>query len=282
MALIVAIVSIQIGAALAKSLFPLIGANGVTSLRLGLASLILLIIFPLWRLRFLPRQRLSVLLYGLALGGMNYLFYLSLRTVPLGIAVALEFTGPLSVALFASRRPVDFLWVVLVILGLACLLPLHSNTGHIDPAGACYALGAGACWALYIVFGQRAGAQHGPATVAPGTLIAALFFASPGIVEMGSVLWHWSILLPGLAVAILSTVLPYSLEMIALTRLPARTLGTLLSLEPAIGALSGLIFLGETLTLIQTLAIICIILASAGATLTVQRKTSLHRTDNTS
>jgi len=110
--------SIQSGASLAKSLFPLVGAPGVTALRLALGTIILVIIFRPWRLRFTPEQRKPLLFYGLALGAMNYLFYLSIQTVPLGIAVALEFTGPLAVALFSSRRPVDFVWVVLAVLGL--------------------------------------------------------------------------------------------------------------------------------------------------------------------
>lgn len=122
--LLIAMSSIQSGASLAKSLFPLVGAPGVTALRLALGTLILIAFFKPWRLRFAKEQRLPLLFYGLSLGGMNYLFYLSIQTVPLGIAVALEFTGPLAVALFSSRRPVDFIWVVLAVLGLWFLLPL--------------------------------------------------------------------------------------------------------------------------------------------------------------
>ncbi len=125
--LLIAMSSIQSGASLAKSLFPLVGAPGVTALRLALGTLILIAIFKPWRLRFAKEQRLPLLFYGLSLGGMNYLFYLSIQTVPLGIAVALEFTGPLAVALFSSRRPVDFIWVVLAVLGLWFLLPLGTR-----------------------------------------------------------------------------------------------------------------------------------------------------------
>ena len=117
--ILIAMVSIQSGASLAKSLFPLVGAPGVTALRLALGTLILVIVFKPWRLRFTAEQRLPLLLYGLALGAMNYLFYLSIQRIPLGIAVALEFTGPLAVALFGSRRPLDFVWVILAVLGLA-------------------------------------------------------------------------------------------------------------------------------------------------------------------
>ena len=116
--ILIAMMSIQSGASLAKSLFPLVGAPGVTALRIALGTLILVVVFKPWRLRFKKEQRLPLLFYGLALGGMNYMFYLSIQTIPLGIAVALEFTGPLAVALFSSRRPVDFIWVVLAVLGL--------------------------------------------------------------------------------------------------------------------------------------------------------------------
>lgn len=201
--LLIAMSSIQSGASLAKSLFPLVGAPGVTALRLALGTLILIAFFKPWRLRFAKEQRLPLLFYGLSLGGMNYLFYLSIQTVPLGIAVALEFTGPLAVALFSSRRPVDFIWVVLAVLGLWFLLPLGQDMSHVDLTGAALALGAGACWAVYILTGQRAGAEHGPATVAVGSLIAAIIFVPIGAVQAGDALWHWSILPLGLAVAVL-------------------------------------------------------------------------------
>ncbi|WP_369835002.1 threonine/homoserine exporter RhtA [Cronobacter universalis] len=271
--------SIQSGASLAKSLFPLVGAPGVTALRLALGTLILAVVFKPWRLRFTRSQRMPLLVYGLALGAMNYLFYLSIRTVPLGIAVALEFTGPLAVALFGSRRPVDFLWVALAVLGLWFLLPLGQDVTHVDPLGAACALGAGVCWAIYIIAGQKAGAEHGPATVAIGSLIAAIVFVPIGAAAAGEALWHWSVLPVGLGIAILSTALPYSLEMTALTRLPTRTFGTLMSMEPALAAFTGMLFLGETLTLVQWLALLSIIIASVGSTLTLRRETQIKSLD---
>ncbi|EOY5404955.1 threonine/homoserine exporter RhtA [Cronobacter sakazakii] len=276
--LIVAMASIQSGASLAKSLFPVVGAPGVTALRLALGTLILAVVFKPWRLRFTRSQRMPLLVYGLALGAMNYLFYLSIRTVPLGIAVALEFTGPLAVALFGSRRPVDFLWVALAVLGLWFLLPLGQDVTHVDPLGAACALGAGVCWAIYIIAGQKAGAEHGPATVALGSLIAAIVFVPIGAAA-GEALWHWSVLPAGIGIAILSTALPYSLEMTALTRLPTRTFGTLMSMEPALAAFTGMIFLGETLTLVQWLALLSIIIASVGSTLTLRRETQIKSLD---
>ncbi|WP_105573051.1 threonine/homoserine exporter RhtA [Cronobacter sakazakii] len=277
--LIVAMASIQSGASLAKSLFPVVGAPGVTALRLALGTLILAVVFKPWRLRFTRSQRMPLLVYGLALGAMNYLFYLSIRTVPLGIAVALEFTGPLAVALFGSRRPVDFLWVALAVLGLWFLLPLGQDVTHVDPLGAACALGAGVCWAIYIIAGQKAGAEHGPATVALGSLIAAIVFVPIGAAAAGEALWHWSVLPAGIGIAILSTALPYSLEMTALTRLPTRTFGTLMSMEPALAAFTGMIFLGETLTLVQWLALLSIIIASVGSTLTLRRETQIKSFD---
>ena len=216
--LLIAMSSIQSGASLAKSLFPLVGAPGVTALRLALGTL-------------------------------------------------------------SSRRPVDFIWVVLAVLGLWFLLPLGQDVSHVDLFGAAMALGAGACWAIYILSGQRAGAEHGPATVAVGSLIAALVFVPLGVAQAGEALWHWSVIPLGLAVAVLSTALPYSLEMIALTRLPTRTFGTLMSMEPALAAVAGILFLGETLTPVQLLALGAIIAASMGSTLTIRRESKIKEVD---
>ena len=277
--ILISMVSIQSGASLAKSLFPLIGSPGVTALRLALGTLILVVVFKPWRLRFAKEQRLPLIFYGLSLGAMNYLFYLSLQRIPLGIAVALEFTGPLAVALFSSRRPIDFIWVILAVAGLWFLLPLGQDVAHVDLTGALLALGAGAGWAVYILSGRRAGEEHGPATVAMGSLIAAIVFVPLGALQATDALWHWSILPLGLAIAVLSTALPYSLEMIALTRLPTRTFGTLMSMEPALAALSGMVFLGEMLTFNQTLAMGAIIIASMGSTLTMRQESKIKEVD---
>ncbi|MEM6050937.1 threonine/homoserine exporter RhtA [Erwinia sp. P7711] len=268
--LVIAMTSIQGGAALAKTLFPVVGAPGITALRLGLGTLILCVIFKPWRLRFTRKQLLPLCLYGLALGGMNYSFYLALRTVPLGIAVALEFTGPLALALAGSRRPSDFVWVLLALLGLWLLLPIGKEISSVDPQGALLAVLAGAFWAVYILAGKRAGAEHGPATVAMGSLIASVIYVPLGLVYASAGIWTLSLIPLALAIAVLSSALPYSLEMIALTRLPAKTFGTLMSLEPAMAALSGMLFLGEVLSLIQWFGLLAIILASAGSTLTMR------------
>lgn len=268
--LLIAMASIQSGASLAKSMFSIVGSQGTTTLRLIFASVIMLLILRPWRAKLTASSLRTVIIYGMALGGMNFLFYMSLRSVPLGIAVALEFTGPLAVAIYASRRAVDFLWIGLAIIGLLLLIPMGDASSGIDLVGAAYALGAGVCWALYILFGQKAGNDNGVQTAALGVMIAALFVAPIGIVHAGSALLTPGLIPVAIGVAILSTALPYTLEMVALTRLPARTFGTLMSIEPAFGALSGLFFLQEHLSLAQWLAITCIILASVGATLTMR------------
>lgn len=271
--LLIAMASIQSGASLAKSMFPAVGAQGTTALRLVFASIIMLLLLRPWRARMNAATLRSVVIYGLALGGMNLLFYMSVRTVPLGIAVALEFTGPLAVAILASRRVVDFLWIGLAIIGLLLLIPVGQSGQAVDLVGAAYALGAGVCWALYILYGQRAGAEHGIQTAALGVLVAALFVAPIGIAHAGSALLAPALIPVALGVAVLSTALPYSLEMVALTRMPARTFGTLMSIEPVFAALSGLLFLGEVLSLSQWLAILAIITASVGATLSMRKET---------
>ena len=268
--LLIAMASIQSGASLAKSMFPIVGAQGTTTLRLIFASVIMLLILRPWRAKLTAKSLRTVVIYGIALGGMNFLFYMSLRSVPLGIAVALEFTGPLAVAIYASRRAIDFVWIGLAITGLLLLIPTGGSSEGIDLVGAGYALGAGVCWALYILFGQKAGADNGVQTAALGVMIAALFIAPIGIVHAGATLLTPSLIPLAIGVAVLSTALPYTLEMIALTRMPTRTFGTLMSIEPAFGALSGLLFLNEVLSLAQWMAILCIIMASVGATLTMR------------
>jgi inner membrane transporter RhtA len=269
--LLISMVSYQCGAALAKQLFPLVGAQGATACRLGLGALILLLVRRPWRSPRHGRDTRALWGYGLSIGAMNLVFYMSLRTIPLGIAVALEFTGPLALALFGSRRLLDFAWIALVVAGLILLLPLRGQAQALDPVGVMYALAAGVGWALYIVLGQKAGATHGGDAVTWGTSIAALLAIPVGIAHAGSALFAPSLLPLALGVAVLSSALPYSLEMVALTRLPTRTFGTLLSLEPAIAVLAGVGFLSEHLSLLQWLAIVAIIVAAAGTALSVRR-----------
>jgi len=263
--------SFQFGAALAKQLFPLVGAQGATALRLGLGALILWLLRQPWRRLSGRHGWASLWGYGLTLGVMNLCFYMALRTIPLGIAVALEFLGPLAIALFGSRRALDFLWAGLVVAGLALLLPYRTEAQALDPVGVLYALAAAIGWATYIVLGRRAGNAFGGDAVALGSAIGALVVVPVGVMHAGAALFSLAALPFAVGVAILSSALPYSLEMHALTRLPARTVGILVSIEPAMGALLGLLFLDEHLDAFQWLAIAAVIGASIGAVFSARK-----------
>ena len=259
-------VSLQGGAALAKSLFPVVGPQGTAALRLLFSALMLLAYFRPWRVRMTASGWRLVVAYGLSLGTMNLLFYMALRTIPLGIAVALEFTGPLAVALLTSRRLSDFAWIIVAAIGILLLIPRGADVHTLDPIGMVLALAAGLCWALYIVFGRRAGVHHGTQTIALASTVAAIFILPFGLVHAGTALFTWDLLPWALGVAVLSSALPYALEITVLSRMPVRIFGTLLSLEPVFAAFSGLLFLHEALSLTQWLAIIAIVVASIGIT----------------
>jgi inner membrane transporter RhtA len=262
--LIIAMASFQAGASIAKQLIPIVGAPGTTALRLGISALLLGVAARPWR-TIPSRAALPVVLaYGLSLGTMNFVFYNAIRTIPLGIAVGLEFTGPLAVALFGSRRRLDFLWLALAVVGLLFLLPISGTSSSIDPTGVAFALAAGACWALYIVFGQKAGRAHGTSASTWGMIVGACLIVPVGLADAGTALFSPAILPMGLGVAVLSSAFPYTLEMVALRQLSAKTYGTLMSLEPALAALAGLLLLHERLTLTQWLAIGAVMIASVG------------------
>lgn len=271
--LLAAMLSIQTGAALAKNLFPLVGATGVTLLRTTFAAVILVCLWRPWTQAWSTRQFRKLALYGFSLGLMNLFFYLSLQYIPLGIAVALEFTGPLLVAVSASRRLVDFAWILLATIGIALILPLTTVSAPLDIRGIAFALGAGFFWALYIVFGKQAGENsHGGKTASLGMVFAALVVFPFGVYDAGPQLLQWQILPLAVLVAILSSALPYSLEMISLKRIPIRTFGILMSLEPVLAVLAGILFLKESLSLNQSFAIGCIVAASLGSSLTSQEE----------
>jgi inner membrane transporter RhtA len=266
--LIAAMLCFQLGATMAKGLFPAVGASGTAALRLALSAIMLLAVWRPWRLRLTAHEMRVILIYGLALGWMNFFFYLSLRFIPLGIAVALEFAGPLVLAMAASRRAVDFVWILMAGLGLLALLPLGIGSAQLDLVGVGCGLAAGACWALYISFGRKAGAAHGGQTTALGMTIGAIVIVPIGAVQAGMQMLSPAILPAALGVALLSSAIPYSLEMLAMPRLPTRTVGVLMSLDPALGAVAGLLFLGESLSWVQWAAIVSIMAASAGSAAT--------------
>jgi inner membrane transporter RhtA len=274
LAVLGSIVSLCFGTSLAKHLFPVIGAPATTLLRVGFAALLMLAVQRPWRDWPAPRALGLIVGYGVVLGAMNLSFYLALRTIPFGIAVAIEFTGPLAVALLSSRRALDFVWIVFAIAGLSLLVPRGSLEASLDVQGVAWALVAALCWALYIVIGQRAGQAAGRATVPLGLVVATLVALPFGVTQVGAVFATPALLAFAAGVALLSSAIPYSLEIYALRHLPRQTFGILLSLEPAVAALAGWLLLSEALSQRQWLAIVCIMVASAGAALATRRRTA--------
>lgn len=272
LAILGAVTALGIGTSWAKhSLFPVVGAQGTTAVRVGFSALLLLLFWRPWRWTLSGQEARTVALYGAALGAMNLCFYMSLRTIPFGLAVAIEFSGPLAVALFSSRRPLDFIWVLLAAAGLALLLPLGHDVSTLDPAGVLFALAAAVFWATYIIFGKRASHLHAGHSVSLGLFVAALVVVPVGVAHAGSALLSPAILATGLGVALISSAIPISLEMVALKRLSSQAFGIMASMEPAVAALLALMLLGEYLDAIQWLAIALIIAASVGSSVTAQR-----------
>ena len=272
LAVLGSVTALGVGTSWAKqALFPVVGAQGTTAVRVGLSALLMLMLWRPWRWRLTRADAQAVALYGAALGAMNLMFYLSLQTLPFGLAVAIEFAGPLAVAIWSSRRAVDFVWVALAIVGLALLLPLGLSGSTLDPLGVLYSVGAAVFWALYIVFGKRAGHLHAGQSVSLGLLVAALVVVPVGVAHAGAALLSPSVLLVGVAVAAISSALPISLEMMALKRLPKEAFGIMISMEPAVAALLALALLGERLDTVQWLAIGCIVAASMGSAATARR-----------
>ncbi len=266
-ALAVSLVSQNLGAAIAKGLFPVVGVEGMTALRIGLSALLLLAFWRPWRTPVARRDVGNIAIYGAMLGGMNLCIYHAFGRIPIGIATAIETTGPLVVVLAASRRALDVAWVALALAGLALLLPLAVGRA-LDPLGLLFAFGAAASWALYIVFGKRVSMLASGQAVSLGMLVAALFAVPLGIVHAGAAMAVPTTLLAGLGVALLSSAVPYSLEMAALRRMPRHVFGILVSATPAVGAACGALVLGEHLGALQWLAIACIVAASAGGAAT--------------
>jgi inner membrane transporter RhtA len=259
-----AVASVQSGAAVATKLFPQAGPGGAVLLRLAISAVLLVAIArPSIGGRSGADLRLAVA-FGVALAGMNATFYEALSRIPLGVAVTVEFIGPLAVALLGSRRPVDVVWVVLAAAGVVLLT---SGGGSLDGLGLFLAFVAGVLWAAYILFAQRVGAVFPGATgLALALVVGAIGLAPFGIWSGGRALVDPSVFGRGCAVALLSSAIPYSLELYALRRLRASVFGVLMSLEPAFAALSGLIFLSQHLRAREWVALICVMAASVGAT----------------
>lgn len=278
LALLGSMISLTVGTSYGKQLFPIIGPGGTAAYRVAFAAIILFFVFRPWKNRLSPGDLQKVTLYGVTLGLMNFMFYEAIGRLPLGIAIAIEFTGPLVVAVISSRRVIDFVWIVLTIIGLWLLLPIDlgrnlldprtvgaaSSVSALDPMGIVFAFASALLWALYIIFGKRLShLPSGPAT-SWGMIAAALTTLPLGFIETGTGLFQPQVLVAGIGLAVASSAVPYTLEMFALKRLPRNTFSILLSLEPAIGALTGFFVLSEVLTWTQWLAIACIMSASVG------------------
>jgi inner membrane transporter RhtA len=274
----VSLVTLCAGTSLAKGLFPFVGAEGTTTYRLVFSTLLLMAFWRPWRRAWTWADVPILVLFGATLGLMNLLFYNAIKTVPFGLAIAVEFTGPLAVALWSSKKPLDFVWIVLAVAGMGLILPLGNASGAgmqaaaIDPVGIAYALGAGACWAVYIVVGQRVADRIGAFATPMGMLVAALLVTPVGISVAGSSLLNPEWMLTGLGIALLSSAIPYSLEMYSLKHLPKQTFSILLSLEPAVGALAGWLVLSEQLSTQQLGAIGLIMAASMGSAMTAGQR----------
>jgi inner membrane transporter RhtA len=256
------ILSVQVGAALAKQLFGAVGSAGTVALRLFFAAVVLLVV---WRpsVRLGRRAWAVVVAYGLVLGAMNLCFYIALARIPLGVVVTIEFLGPLAVAIGGSRRWLDGLWALFAAGGVVLLT---EGRGDLHLAGILFALAAAACWAGYILLSAALGRHTSDGGgLALGMALAAVVVIPVGIFDSGTALLEPWVLAVGLGVALLSSVIPYSVELEALRRIPPKVFGVLMSLEPGVAALIGLVVLGEVLRPLQWLAILLVITASAGA-----------------
>ncbi len=259
--------SIQFGAGIAVTLFDDLGPAGTSIMRLGFAAIVLL---AFWRPRLSAHPgahvRLAVV-FGLVLGGMNLCFYEAIDRVPLGAAVTIEFIGPIGLATLLSRRTSDFAWVALAAAGILLLAQPWSSAGGLDGTGLVFVFVAAVLWALYILLAQRTGQVFsGGEGLAIAMVPAALVPLVPGIVQAGSALLDPRLLAAGFGVALLSSVIPYSLETEALRRMPARVFGVLMSLEPALAALSGFVILGQALSATDLVAVGLVVVASIGVT----------------
>lgn len=255
------VISLQFGAAFASQLFGQIGAPGATALRLGIAAIMLVLVVR-------PKFRQETVVLGMTMAGMNGTFYLALERIPLGVAVTIEFLGPLGLAAVFSRRPRDFLWVGLALAGVLVLGVREYTGARLDLIGVLLALLAAAFWACYVLAGRKlATAGLGTGGLAGASLIAAALTLPYGLSTAGIGLFDPKMLLLGTVVALLASAIPYTLEIRALKTLRANTFGVVLALEPAAAALAGAVLLGQHLSVISLCAIAVVITAGVGAAL---------------
>ncbi len=269
-AVLLAIISVQCGAAIAKTLFPVIGAAGTASMRIGVSALILLLAYRPNFKKITFDQWKIVIPYGLCLGVMNLIFYLAIERIPIGLAVTLEFVGPLLLAITGSKRFIDYCWVLLAATGIILIAPWTND--RLDSLGILFALLAGAFWAGYIVLGGKVSKiMNGGEAVSTGMLFAAILILPFGFSENGLTNLTPKFFGMGVALALLSSAIPFTLEMKALGQLPPRTFSILMSLEPAAASVCAFIFLQENLNIYEILAVFCVVTASVGSTLTAKK-----------
>lgn len=271
LALILSIFSLCIGTSFAKSLFDSLGPVGTTTLRLSFSTCFMWLLWRPWRLAITRSDLASIIPYGLCVVGMNSFFYMAISTLPLGVAIAIQFSGPLTVAVFSSRSRFDFLWVLIALFGLYLLVWPSSDTDqllNLDLSGVIFALIGGTFWACYILVGRRARMIHPGLITSYGFTTAALIILPIGIMSAGPVIFSPDILLYGLGIALLSSTIPFTLEIFSLRILPIKTFSIMVSLEPAVGALTGIVILNEMLVFKEWLAVLLIVFAAVGTTST--------------
>ena len=261
-----AMLSVQGGASIAKYLFHLLGPAGAVTLRVGIAGVILMFLIRPPVLKFTLKEWMYILFYGLSIGGMNLTFYYGIQRIPLGIGVAVEFIGPLGVALLSSRKLLDLVWAFLAAAGILLIVPW--NGSGCDVIGLIFVFAAGILWASYIIAaGKITQAMKSTHAVSCGMCVAALLVLPFGFGSGDLFKLDGKLLLMGLGVAVFSSALPFTLDLWTMKKIPPKTFSVLQSLQPAFGALSGLIFLGEMLSCFQWIAIACVVTASTGAAL---------------
>ncbi|MDB5424056.1 MAG: conserved predicted permease, superfamily [Phenylobacterium sp.] len=264
-AVVAAMAAFQVSAAFAKSLFPAMGPQGAAALRLTLGAIMLLALARPWRAWPRDAPWPAIVGLGLSVAGAVALFYAALSRLPQGVAIALQFLGPLAIALFGSRRPRDLLWAVLAVAGVWALVGRSAVGAHLDAWGVVFALGAAVGWAGYILCGRIVGASLGRSAAAISVAIAAVIVLPVGVAHAGAAMFTPSLLPLAVIVALFSTVIPFQLELYSMSRMPARTFAVFTSLEPAFGALAGFILLHERLVPTQLAGIAAVITAAAGA-----------------
>jgi inner membrane transporter RhtA len=260
-----------LGAAWSKSLFAAVGPEGMIALRIGFSALLLGVLTRAWRIRIARDQIGNLVAYGLALGLMSTVAYQAYARIPIGVVMAIETTGPLALVLYHSRRLRDFAWLACTIAGLALLLFRGPVLPVVDPVGIAFAFCSAVFWATYIVFGKRVSSLGGGNVVAVGMAIASLFVVPLGLASAGTRLISEEWLVTGFAIAVLSSALPFLVQLRALRQLPARVYSLIASGVPAVGAITAFLVLGEALDLRQCLGILMVIAASVGAILSLSR-----------